>query len=129
MIASNDAESAGPEAGHGPLELMSLIGGEASPGMLRELLREVVDPEIGINIIDLGLVYDVRLSSDGVAAVRMTLTTPGCPLGGYIDDAIHDTLWGVPGVSGVDVRIVWDPPWDPDLMMSDWAKRQLGRRR
>ena len=61
--------------------------------------------------------------------IRMTLTTPGCPLGGYIDDAIRDTLWGAPGVNDVDVQIVWNPPWDPDTMMSDGAKEQLGWRR
>ncbi len=93
---------------------------------LRDLLREVIDPEIGVNIVDLGLVYDVRLPADGVVAVRMTLTTPGCPLGGYLDDAIHAVLWGAPGVTEVDVQIVWDPPWDPDQMMTDRAKRQLG---
>jgi metal-sulfur cluster biosynthetic enzyme len=108
---------------------MSLLGGQPSPEMLRDLLREVIDPEIGINIVDLGLVYDVRLTGDGVAMIRMTLTTPGCPLGGYIDDAIHETLWGAPGVTDVDVRIVWDPPWDPDQMMTDRAKQQLGWRR
>lgn len=129
MTTGNDAEHSGREPGRGPLELMSLIDGEASPEVLRELLREVIDPEIGINIVDLGLLYDVRLSGDGVAAIRMTLTTPGCPLGGYIDDAIRDVLWGAPGVSDVDVRMVWDPPWDPDVMMSDWAKEQLGWRR
>lgn len=118
-----------PDAGRGPLELMSLLGGQPSPEMLRDLLREVIDPEIGLNIVDLGLVYDVRLTGDGVAMIRMTLTTPGCPLGGYIDDAIHEILWGAPGVSGVDVRIVWEPPWDPDQMMSERAKEQLGWRR
>ena len=97
--------------------------------MIREILREVIDPEIGVNVVDLGLVYDIELSPDGVAAIRMTLTTPGCPLRGYIDDAIHDVLWGVPGVNGVDVRVVWDPPWNPDTMMSDRAKEQLGWRR
>jgi len=118
-----------PEAGRGPLKLMSLLQGRASPEMLRELLREVIDPEIGVNIVDLGLVYDARLSGDDVAMVRMTLTTPGCPLGGYLDDEIRKTLWAAPGVHDVDVRIVWDPPWDPDEMMSDWAKEQLGWRR
>ncbi len=113
-------------AGPGPLDLMSLVGGKASPEALREVLREVIDPEIGINIVDLGLVYDAGLSGDGVATIRMTLTTPGCPLGGYIEDEIRNILWGVPGVEDVDVRIVWDPPWDPDEMMSDWAKDQLG---
>lgn len=114
------------EADRGQFELASLIAKQASPDLLQEFLREVIDPEVGINIVDLGLVYDIRLSGDGVALIRMTLTTPGCPLGGYIDDAIHDILWGAPGVSDVDVRIVWDPPWDPDEMMSDWAKGQLG---
>ena len=113
-----------PEA----VQLMSLPDVTASPEMIRRLLREVIDPEIGVNIVDLGLLYDVRLSADGVAAIRMTLTTPGCPLGGYIEDAIQDVLWGVPGVTGVEVRILWDPPWDPDAMMSDWAKEQLGWR-
>ncbi len=114
------------DTGRGRLDLPSLLGGQPAPDALRDLLRDVIDPEIGINIVDLGLLYDIRLSGDGTAAVRMTLTTPGCPLGGYLTDAIHDTLQDVPGVTGVDVQIVWDPPWDPDGMMSDWAKGQLG---
>lgn len=128
-MTTGDAENPGPGAGCGPFHLMSLAGGKASPALLRELLREVIDPEIGINIIDLGLVYDIGLSGGGVAMIRMTLTTPGCPLGGYIDDAIRDTLRGTLGVNDVDVQIVWDPPWDPDAMMSDGAKEQLGWRR
>ena len=123
-------EAAGPGVGLGSMDVMSMLqNGRTTPEMLRELLREVIDPEIGINIVDLGLVYDVRLSGDGVASVRMTLTTPGCPLGGYIDDEIHNVLWGASGVQEIDVAIVWDPPWDPDEMMSDWAKDQLGWRR
>ena len=118
-----------PGTDPGPLGLMSLASGKASPEMLRRLLSEVIDPEIGINIVDLGLVYEVGLSGDGVAAIRMTLTTPGCPLGGYIGEEIRNVLWGVPGVTDVDVRIVWDPPWDPGEMMSDRAKEQLGWRR
>jgi metal-sulfur cluster biosynthetic enzyme len=114
------------DAGRGRLDLPSLLGGQPGPDTLRDLLRDVIDPEIGINIVDLGLLYDTRLSGDGTAAIRMTLTTPGCPLGGYLTDAIHDTLRDVPGVTGVDVQVVWDPPWDPDAMMSDWAKDQLG---
>lgn len=112
--------------GRGPLDLVSLVSGKPGPDTLRDLLRDVIDPEIGINIVDLGLLYDIRLSADGTAAVRMTLTTPGCPLGGYLTDAIHDTLQDIPGVTGADVQIVWHPPWDPDQMMSDWAKDQLG---
>lgn len=108
---------------------MRALTTQAGPEVLRDLLRDVIDPEIGINIVDLGLVYEVRLSGDSTATVRMTLTTPGCPLGGYLDDAVREALWGVPGVRDIDVRIVWDPPWDPDTMMSAWAKTQLGWRR
>jgi metal-sulfur cluster biosynthetic enzyme len=114
------------DADRGPLDLLSLVGGQPGPDTLRDLLRDVIDPEIGINIVDLGLLYDIRLSGDGMAVIRMTLTTPGCPLGGYLTDAIHDILQDVPGVTGVDVQIVWEPPWDPGGMMSDWAKDQLG---
>lgn len=125
-MTAGRAGNPAPDGERGPLELMSMLDGQASAERLRDLLREVIDPEVGINIVDLGLVYGVRLSADGAASVRMTLTTPGCPLGGYLDDAIHGVLWGVPGVTEVDVQIVWDPPWDPDQMMSDWAKQQLG---
>lgn len=93
----------------------------------RGLLKEVIDPELGVNIVDLGLVYDVRVI-DGVARVEMTLTTPGCPLGSYFEDTIAECLWGAPGVNEVDVQIVFDPPWRPELM-SDAAKSQLGWRR
>ena len=110
----------------GPLDLTALASGRPSPDTLRDFLRDVIDPEVGVNIVDLGLLYDIGLSGDGVAAITMTLTTPGCPLGGYLTDEIHDALAGVPGVTAVDVRIVWEPRWDPDQMMSDWAKDQLG---
>lgn len=89
-----------------------------------QLLHEVIDPEVGVNIVDLGLVYDVDLA-ERVADVRMTLTTPGCPLSGYMEDSIHYVLGGMDTVDDTRVEIVWDPPWSPD-MMSDAAKRQLG---
>jgi metal-sulfur cluster biosynthetic enzyme len=110
------------------LDLAALFSYEPNPEILRDLLRDVIDPEIGINIVDLGLVYDIGLSGEGAVTIRMTLTTPGCPLGGYLTDSITGTLRRVPGVTGIDVQVVWDPPWDPDEMMSDWAKDQLGWR-
>jgi metal-sulfur cluster biosynthetic enzyme len=110
------------------LDLAALFSYEPNSEILRDLLRDVIDPEIGINIVDLGLVYDIGLSGEGAVTIRMTLTTPGCPLGGYLTDSITGTLRRVPGVAGIDVQVVWDPPWDPDEMMSDWAKDQLGWR-
>lgn len=103
------------------------LSDEADLGLIFDLLHEVIDPELGVNIVDLGLVYGVRVT-DRVVRVRMTLTTPGCPLSGYIDDSIRDTLSGIPGVDSTETDIVWDPPWSPE-MMSELAKEQLGWRR
>ena len=117
-----------PASGASPdgLSVTNWLAGEADPELLRDLLHEVIDPEIGVNIVDLGLVYDVGVTG-GVAEVRMTLTTPGCPLSAYMDDAVHTALWAAPGVDDVEVNIVCDPPWSP-AMMSDEAKRALGWR-
>jgi len=97
---------------------------DAGADVVRDLLREVIDPELGLNIVDLGLVYDVTVS-EGTACVVMTLTTPGCPLSAYFEDNIAECLWGAPGVDRVDLQIVWEPRWDPS-MMSDAAKKALG---
>jgi metal-sulfur cluster biosynthetic enzyme len=102
------------------------LADEADLGLINQVLYEVIDPELGVNIVDLGLLYGVEVA-DRVARIRMTLTTPGCPLSGYMDDEIHRVLGGLPGVDDVDLDIVWDPPWSPD-MMSEGAKRQLGWR-
>lgn len=102
--------------------------GEADEELLLDLLGEVVDPELGVNIVDLGLVYSVRVVT-GVAQVTMTLTAPGCPLAGYLEDAVRRALVGAPGIREVAVRIVFDPPWSPEAMMSETAKAALGWRR
>ena len=91
---------------------------------IREALRRVLDPEIGVNIVDLGLVY--RIEVDGARVrIAMTMTSPACPLADYLKDlvtlAIRDR---VPDVGDVDIVVEWEPPWDSD-MMSDEARRQL----
>ena len=91
---------------------------------VRIALKNVVDPELRINIVDLGLVYDVR-EEKGVVEVEMTLTSPGCPLAGMIDDAVKKAVKRVKGVKKVSVELTWDPPWTQD-MMSDEAKAELG---
>ena len=92
---------------------------------VREALRAVTDPEIGINVVDLGLVYDVAVEGERVR-VRMTMTTPTCPLGEALTAEAEATIRrSVPGVGSVTVDLVWDPPWDM-AKMSDEAKLELG---
>jgi metal-sulfur cluster biosynthetic enzyme len=78
-------------------------------------LREVIDPEIGCNIVDLGLVYDVNIRGDAVQ-VRMTLTTPGCPMSESLAWGVKQALLNLPPVTDVEVELVWDPPWNPAMM-------------
>ena len=97
----------------------------SSEELVREALREnVIDPEIGINVVDLGLVYEVAVK-DAIAEITMTLTTPACPLGPYLDQEVKMAVQEVPGVDDVKVNLVWTPPWDPSMMTED-AKLELG---
>jgi FeS assembly SUF system protein len=88
-------------------------------------LRTVYDPEIPINIYDLGLVYEIDVKPEGRIDIRMTLTAPACPVAGEMPGVVEDRVMQVPGVSEVRVDLVWDPPWDRG-MLSDEAKLQLG---
>jgi FeS assembly SUF system protein len=90
-----------------------------------EVLRTVYDPEIPVNIYELGLVYSIDVDPAGKVVVRMTLTSPGCPVAGSLVPEIEGKTRTVPGVTDAIVQLVWDPPWNPD-MMSDVAKLQLG---
>jgi metal-sulfur cluster biosynthetic enzyme len=93
--------------------------------MVREALREnVIDPEIGINVVDLGLVYGIDVEDD-VAVVTMTLTTPACPLGPYIESEVESAVSGVPGLKGSRVNLVWTPPWGIEMLSED-GKLELG---
>ncbi|MDQ4104482.1 MAG: metal-sulfur cluster assembly factor [Actinomycetota bacterium] len=100
---------------------------------VEEAMRDVVDPELGINVVDLGLVYDIRVDADNVATVDMTLTSAACPLTDVIEDQTRAALTGGPGGGLVDdVRInwVWIPPWGPDKITDDGREqlRALGFR-
>ena len=91
---------------------------------VREGLKNVYDPEIGVNIVDLGLVYDADVSENGNVLVTMTLTSLGCPLGPVIVQEVQGALKDFEGVGEVDVKLVWSPPWTPELM-SEEAKDEL----
>ena len=89
-----------------------------------DALRDVYDPEIPVSIVDLGLVYDVKIIDDWVG-IKMTLTAPGCGMGGAIANMVRERCLTLPGVHEADVRIVWEPQWNPS-MMSEEAKKKLG---
>lgn len=98
---------------------------EAFAERIKEALRLVIDPELGYNIVDLGLVYEVNVEDGGVVRVAMTTTTRGCPATGYLKDGARDAAWSVPSVEFVDIELTYDPPWTPDMMTPD-AKHHLG---
>jgi metal-sulfur cluster biosynthetic enzyme len=89
-----------------------------------EVLRDCYDPELPVNIVDLGLVYDVAVQDDNVKVV-MTLTARGCPAHTFISESVRVRVAAIPGVKSADVQVVWDPPWDISRM-SDAAKKRLG---
>jgi metal-sulfur cluster biosynthetic enzyme len=89
-----------------------------------EALRAVEDPELGMDIVDLGLLYDVELENGNVKVIH-SLTSMGCPVGPMIQEEIHNVAAAMPGVENVEVELVWDPPWSPEKM-SDDAKFILG---
>jgi metal-sulfur cluster biosynthetic enzyme len=106
------------------MNVAGLLGLTVDLDAVSARLRDVIDPELGIDIVDLGLVYGVTVT-DGLARVRMTTTTPACPIGTYLTDQIRWALLDLDGVLDVEVELTHDPRWTPDLM-SDEAKAQLG---
>ncbi len=110
---TNETETSETESGE-------LESGEANTlaEQVRESLKGVIDPELGLNIVDLGLIYDVEVE-DGQATVTMTLTSPGCPAGGMIMSGAQEAARGTEGVEDADVRLVWKPFWTPDRIDPD----------
>ncbi|MBS0255628.1 MAG: SUF system Fe-S cluster assembly protein [Proteobacteria bacterium] len=109
-----------PPAGQAPGE----PGGEVYEGVIAAL-KDIYDPEIPVNIYDLGLIYGVEISPEGGAVVTMTLTTPHCPVAESMPGEVELRVSAVPGVRDAEVNLVWDPPWDP-AKMSDEARLELG---
>jgi metal-sulfur cluster biosynthetic enzyme len=104
--------------------LARLLAADVDSSRLLEELRAVLDPELGVNVVDLGLVYRAE-SVDGVARILMTTTTPACPIGSYLRDEIRWALLRIDQVLDVEVELTHEPPWSPGRM-SDEAKAQLG---
>jgi metal-sulfur cluster biosynthetic enzyme len=91
---------------------------------VKAALKWVFDPELGFNIVDLGLVYGVDVE-DGLVRILLTTTTKGCPASAFIRDAVEERAAGIPGVAKVEVTMTWEPPWNPDRM-SEEAKLHFG---
>jgi metal-sulfur cluster biosynthetic enzyme len=90
-------------------------------------LRQIIDPELGINIVDLGLIYDVQIQ-DGDVGVRMTLTTRGCPLHGSIVQAVERAIRELAGVTSAQAEVVWEPRWNPDMISPEGKQALAGTR-
>lgn len=93
--------------------------------LVLEHLRTILDPEMGVSIVDLGLIYGVEIKDNDVH-VRMTLTSPACPVGAVIQAQVHQTVKKLPWAKEVRVELVWSPRWDPKTMASEDAKMELG---
>ena len=89
-----------------------------------EEIKKIYDPEIPVNIYELGLIYDIKVENDNFAKIKMTLTTPNCPAAETLPQEVKDSAIQVEGINDVDLELVWDPPWNKD-MMSEAAKLEL----
>ena len=87
-------------------------------------IKKIYDPEIPVNIYELGLIYDIKVESENLVKVKMTLTTPNCPVAESLPKEVQDSIMELPEVKDVDLQLVWDPPWDK-TMMSEAAKLEL----
>lgn len=90
-----------------------------------DALKSVFDPEIPVNIYELGLIYEIKLGAENTVAVKMSLTSPACPAAGSLPGQVQQRIKAVPGITACKVEVVWDPPWDQSRM-SEAAKLQLG---
>ncbi|HXC89522.1 MAG TPA: iron-sulfur cluster assembly protein [Stellaceae bacterium] len=103
-------------------------GGEDDPALMApvlDALKTVRDPEIPMDLVELGLIYELIVKKDGLVYVEMTLTTPACPVAASMPGEVEAAIRGVPGVNDVRVKLVWTPPWGPERM-SDEARLELG---
>jgi FeS assembly SUF system protein len=120
--AQNQPETASPDVAAAPV---TVVDSEALREKIVETLRSIYDPEIPVNIYEIGLIYSVDIDPANAVNIQMTLTSPACPAAGTLPGEVEDKTRRVAGVTDVKVDLVWDPTWSPSLM-SETAKLQLG---
>jgi FeS assembly SUF system protein len=108
-----------------PVTVSPAVSPEDLENGIVEAVKTIFDPEIPVNIYELGLIYDIDIQEGGSVKVKMTLTAPGCPVAGTLPVEVKNKVESVPGVTAADVELVWDPAWNPS-MMSEAARLQLG---
>ena len=107
------------------LSAAAQITGDTLKERVMSAIRTVYDPELSVNLYDLGLIYDIKLEEDGAVSIVMTLTAPGCPVAGALPKRVEAAVLRLEEVNRVEVTLVWDPPWSRD-MMTDEARLELG---
>lgn len=117
-------EDAGLDMEAEPPSIEAPVGHPMLPEIVTAL-KSVFDPEIPVNIYELGLIYKIDIDPENNVAVKMTLTAPGCPVAGEMPEQVREAVAGIEGLGDVDVELVWEPPWNPSLM-AETAKLQLG---
>ncbi len=114
-----------PAPKHPPRAPLHALGAQATEALIIEVLRTISDPELPVNIYDMGLIYGIDVEADGTVTIRMTLTTPACPAAESLPPEVAAKVRAVDGVTDVRVDIVWDPPWTPQRM-SEAARLEAG---
>jgi FeS assembly SUF system protein len=124
MQAPRQTTGSGPPGGSYNRRMPAIDTEEVRQSVI-DSLKTVFDPEIPVNIYDMGMIYEVRVEENGFAFVKMTLTSPACPVAGSLPGEVEIKVAGVEGVTDAKVELVWDPPWS-QAMLSEAAKLQLG---
>ena len=123
-IRGHQAVSCITTNGNGESIVSETINASVNEAQVYDALKQCYDPEIPVNVVELGLIYDVKIIDDWVG-VKMTLTTPGCGMSGMIAQDVRNRVLNLPGVKEADVRIVWEPAWTPERMSPE-ARKKLG---
>jgi len=127
MVNHTEVSNSAPQAANlsKPAEALATLGKQEFEDKIIQMLKTCYDPEIPVDIFELGLIYEIKIDDDSNINIKMTLTSPACPVAGSLPGEVETKIKSIPEVKDINIELVWDPPWDRD-MMSDIAKIELG---